>query len=69
MQKKSVSGSWTLPLQYLTKNALFSNIVILTHLWVKLHKKYPFLKIPDAALKILDYTLQAYFAYDFTCIM
>ena len=46
------------PLQHLTKSALFAKSSILTHFcvilrdfWVKLHKKCPFMKIPNAALK------------------
>ena len=52
IQKKSVSGSRTLPLVIFDKKCPFSqNSVILRYLWVKLCQKYPFLKIPDTALK------------------
>ena len=52
IQKKSVSGSQTLPLVIFDKKALFSqNSVILQYFQEKLSQKCPFLKILDAALK------------------
>ena len=51
-QKKSVSGSRTLPLIITDKKSLFSqNSVILQYFREKLSQKCPFLKIMDAALK------------------
>ena len=50
--KKSVSGSWTLPFVTFDRKCPFAeSSVILMHFWVKLHKKCPFLKILNAALK------------------
>ena len=59
MGKKSVSGSRTLPFVTFDRKCPFAEssvilmhfCVISRHFWVKLHKKCPFLKIPNAALK------------------
>ena len=59
IQKKSASGSRTLPFAMFDKKCPFcQSCVILTYFcvismyfWVKLHKKSPFLRIPNAGLK------------------
>ena len=53
IQKKSASGSRTLPLVIFDKNgsSFSKNSVILRYFWVKLRPKCPFLKILDAALE------------------
>ena len=53
IQKKSASGSRTLPLVVFDKKVPFfqKNSIILRYLWVKLRQKCPFLRIPDIALK------------------